>query len=175
MKKLVLLLVIFVTFFSCDEDSAHENLNEDKIERNKYLKEHNISSYWKTSSGLYCIPMFQNSKGYKPKMGDKVCVFYSFYYLDGEVIYSNCLDGYFEPKNYILGETDVYGRLTLMPSLHEALMKMKKGDKYRLVIPPSLSQGAPHINVEIYRTIICDLELKDIREQTNPDLEFKNL
>lgn len=171
--KYIAFLFIVTFFFSCDDNSIQERRDEEKAQRLRYVREHNISEDTRQMSGLYFIPI-KEGKGETPEwQRDKVYVFYTFYYLDGTVIPTgtNSLTGYFEPQSF------TYGDPSFKQALNEAVGMMKEGGKARLIIPSTLNNGAPYLGVETMQTnefitVICDIELYEIRKSEDPDLEF---
>ncbi len=169
--KYIALLFIVSLFISCDDDSIQERRDEEKAQRLNYIKEHNIADSTRQISSLYYIQI-KEGEGEKPEYGkDKVYVFYTFYYLDGTLITTNSLYGLFEPFSFTYGDPSIKQALT------EAVSYMKEGGKARLIIPSTLNNGLPTLGIETaytneFVTVICDLELYEIRESQDPDTEF---
>lgn len=169
--KYIALLFIVSLFCSCDDDSIQQRRDEEKAQRLAYVRQHNISDTTRQPSGLYFIPI-KEGEGEEPKVGkDKVYVFYAFYNLDGSLIDHQGFFGLFEPYSF------TYGDPSIKQALNEAIGKMREGGKARLIIPSTLNNGMPYIGVETmstreFITVICDLELYEIRESQDPDTEF---
>lgn len=170
--KYIALLFLVTLFISCDDNSIQEKRDDEKAERLNYVREHKLEDK-RLVSGLYYIPI-KEGEGEKPEFGKhKVYVFYTFYHLDGSVIPNgtNSLYGLFEPFSFSFGDSSI------KPALNEAISKMKEGGKARLIIPSTLNNGMPYLGIETmstneFFTVICDLELYEIRESQDPDTEF---
>lgn len=169
--KYILSLLIIALFLSCNDDSIQQRRDAEKAKRLNYVRENKIPDSARQISGLYFISL-KEGEGELPQWSkDKVYVYYTFYNLDGTVLKTNTLAGYFEPLSF------VYGDQTVKQALNEAVGQMKEGGKARLIIPSSLNNGTPFLGVEItstnqFVTVICDLELFEIRESKDPNLEF---
>lgn len=166
-------LILIVSFFSsCDDDSVQQRRDKEKMERLKYIADNDIPDSARQLSGLYYISMKEGEgDSIEPGKSYKAYVFYTFYHLDGTLIDQKGLGGKFEPYSFNYGDYNVKQAFT------EAVGKMKEGGKARLIIPSSLNNGAPYTGVEImstneFYTVICDLELSEIRESQDPDTEF---
>jgi len=171
--KYIAFLFIVTMFFSCDDTSIQEKRDAEKAQRLNYIREHKIPDSTRQLSGLYYIPI-KEGEGDAPQSGKhRVYVFYTFYHLDGTLIKQVGLAGKFEPHSF---DYNIYNT-SVKPALTEAVGKMKEGGKARLIIPSSLNNGSPYLGVETmstneFYTVICDLELYEIRESQDPDTEF---
>jgi peptidylprolyl isomerase len=96
------------------------------------------------------------------KEGDVAVVHYTGYFLDGQVFDSSVERE--EPATFTLGG----GRL--IRGWEEGVMRMKVGDRYRLIIPPNLAYGQEGINnlIPPNSTLIFDVELVELREGFKP-------
>lgn len=181
--KYLFLPLFVLSLFSCEDDSIQERREKEKKARLNYVREQNIPDEALSNSGLYIVKIKEGSEDGKTLSetmeGDiedvKVSVFYTFYHLDGRVIDSNCLYGFFDaysfPYNKYMGNSGIKQAWT------EAIRDMKEGDKVKLVIPSALySMGEPYIGTESFGTnqfitVVCDLELSEIKENTDRDME----
>jgi peptidylprolyl isomerase len=122
-----------------------------------YLKENNIITK-PTKSGL----IYQDTKiglGPLAKKGDLVTVNFSILMLDETEIFSTTQQG--EPVFFELGQPfDTKG-------MDEALLKMRKGGKARIIMPSNIAfgeQGRGNI-IPPFATLISDIELVDIKSK----------
>jgi len=121
-----------------------------------YFKEHQISGYQKTASGLYYV-VHQQGTGASPKTGETVTVNYTGKLLNGEVFDSN-VDPKFqhvEPFEFPLGQHRV------ITGWDEGVALMKKGEKATFYIPSHLGygqRGAPG-RIAPNAILIFDIEL----------------
>jgi len=147
-KIIVPFLLIFL--FSCkNEDTTKQpinynsnNLEDTLIKANKYLLERDkelIESYigrrnWKmqsTESGLWYEIYYKTNKK-KIDAGDIIRYNYSIELLDGTLCYSSEKDGISQIK---------IGQSGKESGLEEALVKMRIGEKARLILPPHIAHG----------------------------------
>lgn len=114
-------------------------------------------------SGLkYIIEGRGRKDAQQAKEGDIAVVHYTGYFLDGKVFDSSVERD--EPATFTLGG----GRL--IKGWEEGVMRMKIGDRYRLVIPPQLAygqEGASNL-IPPNSTLIFDVELVDLKEGFKP-------
>jgi len=120
----------------------------------RYIEMSNITVE-PTHSGLYFIEDIKG-KGEKPKIGDKITLNYSGYYVNGESFTSTYESG--KPSVFTLGKDD------LIPGFQEGISMMQKGGHYTLIIPSYLAYGemgneliAPN------KTLIFEIDILDIR------------
>lgn len=103
----------------------------------KYFKDHNISDYKKTNSGLYYV-VNKAGSGLSPKDGQKVTVNYTGQFLDGEAFDSNT-----DPKFKHVAPFDFpLGQHRVIAGWDEAVSLMKKGEKATFYIPSDLAYGS---------------------------------
>ena len=104
-------------------------------------------------SGLVFIPIVKGN-GDCPKSGDKVAFHYKGYYMNGDVF-----DSSYEKSYPVIAEL---GKGLLISGIEEALMKMNKSSKSKVIIPFYLAykdmESAP---VPPYSNLIFDIELID--------------
>lgn len=135
--------------------AMEKNRNEEKVNRDAYLKEHSITVE-PTESGLYYIETKKGS-GKTPEPADTVQVHYTGYLLDGTKFDSSLdRDKVFE---FPLGQ----GRV--IPGWDEGIGMMRVGGKARLIIPSSLGYGERGAGQAIppFSTLIFDVELVGIK------------
>jgi len=138
------------------EQLVRMQMNEDSILQ-VYLSENNITTK-PTKSGL----IYQDIRigtGPLAKKGDLVTVNFNILALDGTEIFSTSDQG--EPVFFELGQPfDTKG-------MDEALLKMRKGGKARIIMPSNLAfgeQGRGNI-IPPFATLISDIELVDIKSK----------
>jgi peptidylprolyl isomerase len=109
-----------------------------------------------TKSGLKMIPV-KLTDLQKPSKGQNVTVHYTGYLMDGKIFDSSVKRD--EPIKFQVGLSKV------IKGWDEALLLMKKGEKYRLVIPPELAYGAKGAGGVIppNATLIFDVNLVDFK------------
>jgi peptidylprolyl isomerase len=114
-------------------------------------------------SGLkYIVEGNGRKDAQQAKEGDVAVVHYTGYFLDGKVFDSSIERE--EPATFTLGG----GRL--IRGWEEGVMRMKIGDRYRLIIPPHLAYGQEGINnlIPPNSTLIFDVELVELKEGFKP-------
>ncbi|MGB5989542.1 MAG: hypothetical protein WBG43_07375 [Marinifilaceae bacterium] len=187
MKKILISLTLFLSLmsvYSCSEDSVQQKIESEKADRVEYVKNFD---YKQTNTGLYYLTITEGTGDILSELTIKQLnennsypsfkYNYAFYHLDGRVIKSNYLYGYFEPESATYSFNPTSGKLKV--GLNEALGMMKVGGKMRVVMSTSLYNDLrqlPPLNIEPMRTreyesVICDIELKEVSQNTNPDLE----
>lgn len=109
-----------------------------------------------TKSGLMMIPI-KTTNLQKPTKGQEVTVHYTGYLTDGTMFDSSVKRD--EPLKFPVGLGKV------IPGWDEALLNMKKGEKYRLVIPSNLAYGERGAGGVIppNATLIFDVNLIDFK------------
>ena len=106
----------------------------------------------KTASGLKYEVLVEGS-GASPKLGDKLDVVYSGWFLDGTLFDSSLLVG----KPYLLRPFQSSG---LIAGWIEGLQLMKAGAKYRFEIPPNLAYGEKGFQkIPPNSTLVFEIEL----------------
>ena len=123
-----------------------------KIE--KYLKENKIQEM-PLSSGLYILPS-ADGEGNFIKNGDRVKLNYILYTIDGKEIESSYSTN--NPAEFRVGSNQV------IKGWEEAILKMKKGSKAKLIVPSSLAYGSGEINGKIkpYSPLIFEIEVLEV-------------
>ncbi len=108
-------------------------------------------------SGLKIIKVVDNAENESPKVGQTVTVDYSGYLMDGTLFDSSVDRG--EPISFAVGTGKV------IKGWDEAIMKLKKGEKARLIIPSTLAYGKSGAGRVIPpdATLIFDVHLIDFK------------
>jgi peptidylprolyl isomerase len=111
----------------------------------------------KTPSGLEYVIVKSNPSGTQATPGKTVSVHYTGYLVDGTIFDSSIPRG--EPISFGLGQGQV------IPGWDEGISLMKTGEKYRLIIPPSLGYGQNGAGGVIppNATLLFDVELTDVK------------
>jgi len=144
---------------SCSKTKQQQLRDDEIADRSKYLKENSDLGFVRSSTGLY-YAVIEDGEGEDADPGDKCYVWYTCSYLDGTVYRSNMVNGKFEPAGvtlYGFGQGDPYLN---SQGVHEALTRMKKSGKLRIVVPSSLTLGS---SMPPYNSMVYDLELMDIK------------
>jgi len=122
----------------------------------KYFKEHNITGYQKTASGLYYV-VHQEGNGASPQKGQKATVNYTGQMLNGDVFDSNT-----DPKFHHVQPFDFpLGQGRVIKGWDEGVSLMKKGEKATFYIPSELAYGQQGAGGRIppNAVLIFDIEL----------------
>ena len=110
-------------------------------------------------SGLVIIPIHKG-EGDSPKIGDKVAFHYKGYYMNGEMF-----DSSYEKSYPIVVEL---GQGQIIKGMEEALLKMKKYSKSKVIIPFYLAyKDMEFAPVPPYSNLIFELELIDFMKSDN--------
>lgn len=127
-----------------------KNAEQGKID--KYVEENSLQEFL-LPSGLYFIPILEGSGNYA-KQGDDVKINYALYSIDGEEI---------ESSNKRAFEFQI-GSNQVIKGWEEAIKKMKKGGRAKLVIPSKLAYGSMQMGekIEPYTPVVSELELLEI-------------
>ncbi len=113
----------------------------------------------KTYTGLrYVVLQPGQADGPMPKSGDMVSVVYKGMLLDGKIFDQNTAEN---PLKIRVDRGD------LIDGWDEALQKMRKGEKWLLIVPPELGYGARGKPPTIgrYATLVFEMELLDFGKQ----------
>lgn len=98
----------------------------------------------------------KKGKGKSPEFGQTVTIHYVCLSMAGQEIENTYMKG--KPVEYVLGDSKMIDGLNL------SLIKMKKGEKSRLIIPYYLAyKEAGAANVPPYTHLIMDIELLDFK------------
>lgn len=112
----------------------------------------------RTYTGLRYIVQKPGEGEAMPKPGDMVSVVYKGMLLNGKVFDENTPEN---PLKIRIARGD------LIDGWEEALQKMRKGEKWLLVVPPELGYGARGKPPEIgrYATLVFEMELLDFGKE----------
>ncbi len=152
MRKITFIAIGIISVLSllsaCTDDQEQE-----VIDRENYLKEHNITTE-PTASGLYYIETLEGT-GTSPGVGDMVKVDYEGRFLDGTIFDSSYERG--TPFEFQLGAGEV------ILGWDEGINLMKKGGKATLIVPSNLAYGSRgYYTIPPYTTLVFDIELIDV-------------
>jgi len=138
------------------EAEAAEAMATEKIDRDKYLADNNITVE-PTESGLYVVET-KKGNGKMPKAGDKVRVHYTGYTLDGTKFDSSVDRN--EEFVFDLGQ----GRV--IKGWDEGIAMLSVGGKANLIIPSDIAYGARGAGglIPPYSTLLFEVELIGIGE-----------
>ncbi|MBL0709081.1 MAG: FKBP-type peptidyl-prolyl cis-trans isomerase [Sulfurimonas sp.] len=133
------------------EKFSTQNIKEGKAYLEKNKKKDGVITL---ESGLQ-YNIIKEGKGNSPKLGDTVLAHYSGTLINGEVFDSS----------YERGEAVIFPVDAVIKGWSEALVKMKVGSKWHLVIPSELAYGKrgapPSIGPDA--TLVFDVELLEIK------------
>lgn len=136
-------------------NSMLEELKTKEItDREEYLKKNNIVQK-PTPEGLFFTLLKQGS-GQTVQAGDLVKAHYTGYFLSGEKFDSS--ENAPEPFSFVAGRGNVIKGWDI------AVLKMRKGDKARLIVPSELAYGEsrPDFPIPPYSTLVFEIEIVDI-------------
>lgn len=136
------------------QKQLEELKKQELIDLEKYIKDNNITVK-PTESGLYFI-LTKSGTGKRVKKGDLVKVHYTGYFLNGQMFENSVSSNY--PLEFVAGRNEV------IKGWDEAVLKMREGDKARLIIPSWLAYGEsePDLPIPPYSTLIYDIEVVKI-------------
>ncbi|MCD8453016.1 FKBP-type peptidyl-prolyl cis-trans isomerase [Tenacibaculum finnmarkense] len=130
MKKIVCLLTLIASFFSCGSSSSNDVRDFDaqnQADIIKYIADNNLKAT-KTPSGLYYVVNKEGS-GAKPVSNSQVTVAYKGYFLNGNVFDQNSNGISFNLQQVIAGWT-------------EGITYFKEGGEGMLLVPSKLGYGS---------------------------------
>lgn len=136
-----------------EEKQQLKDAEQGKID--KYIQENSIVEA-PSPSGLYYITI-KDGTGPLAKPGDKVVLNYTISLLNGlEIENSYNIE---KPAEFQVGTNQVF------QGWEEAILKMKKGGKAKLIMPSNLAYGSGQMgeNVKPYSPLVCELELVEIK------------
>lgn len=136
-----------------EEKQLLKDAEPEKIET--FVKENNIEQ-GPLNSGLYFIPI-KEGNGQTAKPGDKVTINYSLSLLDGLELENTFKNK--KPVEFQVGTNQVF------QGWEEAILKMKKGGKARIIMPSKLAYGPNQMgeNIKPYSPLVCEIELLEIK------------
>jgi len=130
---------------------------KEKEDLDEYVKSQNIKVK-PTESGMYFIPI-KSGNGTKVERGDYVFAHYKGYFLDGQLFDSS--EGAPEPFRFSAG----FGQV--ISGWDEAVMKMRQGDKAKIILPSSLAYGksAPNHPIPPFSSLIFEIEIVEVQKR----------
>lgn len=154
---------MYVQVYSLLDSNEYVRWQEEKEVQDKAMARQIFDAYLRTAgitqtadnNGIIRI-VEREGKGTSPQYGDTVDVHYICLTMSGAELTNTYMQG--NPYRFVLGSHDVVEGFNL------SLIKMKKGEKSRLVIPYYLAYGAEGYDniVPPYTHLIMDVELMDI-------------
>ncbi|UCG27169.1 MAG: FKBP-type peptidyl-prolyl cis-trans isomerase [Bacteroidales bacterium] len=155
--SLLLSLAGSLLMTGCLEEEKRDYEAEEKAERDAFLQENDITVE-PTESGLYFI-LIDSGSGPLAEVGDSVSIYYSGFYLTGQIFATNEEDvaialgvqNYFtnyDPLNFILGEEGY-----VLEGIEEGLTYMREGSKADMIIPSNIGI------VGSYTTVLYKIKL----------------
>lgn len=109
----------------------------------------------KLATGLRIKKLVSNDTATQAKKGDMLSVFYKGWIINGDIFDENLRN---EPFKFVLGMKQV------IPGWEQALSKMKKGEKCRIVIPWYLAYGSyGNGPIPPFTSIVFDVQIVDIK------------
>ncbi len=119
-----------------------------------YLKETGVTQLPDNNGIIRMIE--KQGKGKSPKFGQTVSIHYICLTMSGQEITNTYMEG--APYEFVLGDGEVIQGLSL------SLIKMKKGEKSRLIVPYYLGYGDKgNAQVPPYTHLLIDVELLDFK------------
>lgn len=157
--NIICLLSFALVFFSgCTIETYSTKKTDADIFILEYIHDNELDVKPETS-GLVLIPIAEGH-GETPKAGDKVAFHYKGYYVNGELF-----DSSYEKSYPLVIEL---GKGQIIKGIEEALSKMNKSSKSKVIIPFYLAyrdlESAP---VPPYSNLIFELELIDFMKSDN--------
>lgn len=167
--RIILISLFCLSFFSCDEDKEvkpQSNMTkEQSSELNKSLNKdvlYQIDDYiqrngWKveeTGTGVKYM-IYKQGEGLQAEPGLIALINFEMTLLDGTVCYSSKVSG---PKSFKIEQSD------LETGLFDAIVKMKVGDKAKIILPHFRAHGLIGDSRKIppLSPVIYDVELKSL-------------
>lgn len=178
MNKILFLALLLAFSYSCQQTQKKKPTQEEMIEYKRRLAQihrqiisndvdsiRNIikQNSWdmiETKTGLW-YSIDSSTQGNYPNEGDLVTVNYSVELLDSTICYSKEHIGF---KKFIVGHGNIE------TGIQEGVLRMKEGEKARLILPPHLAFGVvgdgnkiPRLSILLYR-----IELLHIQKKPKP-------
>jgi FKBP-type peptidyl-prolyl cis-trans isomerase FkpA len=160
---------------SCQKED--DKKEDEQIKLQQYLEQQGYTEYEPTTSGLIVVPL-QETAGVSPELTDYVNIYFTASLIDGFVFGTSDKD--VAVIHGIVRDDVLYGPAKFsiedlgIAGLKEGLMKMRAGEKSRLIIPSSLAFGSSDLGaIPPYSTVIYDVELLDVI--SDPDEHEKGL
>jgi FKBP-type peptidyl-prolyl cis-trans isomerase FkpA len=145
MKKILLILVLAISFSCSDEETDYAAQNE--IDIQEYIIENNLNVQ-KTASGLYYI-IHSSGTGLLPIFNSNVTLGYKGYFLNGSI---------FDQSN-----SATFNVNQVVPGFGEAVQLLKPGGSGTFILPSILGYGnTGSRNISPGDVIIFDINLISI-------------
>lgn len=144
------------------QDEAAKKADDDAIQA--YLKRHNITTYTRTESGLYLVPVTENaSVTDKIKAGQRVTTNYVGKFI-GATTENTVFDASSNNRTACGCFTVTVGANSVVKGWEEALLLMKKGDRKLLLIPSHLGYGGQQQGtIPPYTPLLFDMEILNVQ------------
>lgn len=153
-----LLLFVSILFNGCTIETYSTKKNDANNIISAYIVDNKLNVK-PEPSGLVLIPIVEGN-GETPKIGDKVAFHYKGYYMNGDVF-----DSSYDKSYPIIVEL---GKNQVIKGIEEALLKMKKSSKSKVIIPFYLAyKDMEFAPVPPYSNLIFELELIDFMKSNN--------
>ena len=148
MRKLTLLLILAISFLSCNKEDT-TNAEADDVVIQEYLTENSIEAI-KHESGLYYL-ITQQGSGNNPTISSKITIKYRGYFTDNSVFD----ESWNSPATFYL--------TNLIRGWQIGIPLLKPGGKCTLFIPSNLAYGSNgNGSVPGNTVIIFDIELIEV-------------
>lgn len=155
MRYSLLYIIIFsaiLVFNRCGIETYSTKIAEADDIISAYILDNNLNVK-PEPSGLLMIPVVEGV-GETPELGDKVAFHYKGYYLNGDVF-----DSSYDKSYPIIVEL---GKGQMISGIEEALIKMNKSSKYKVIVPFYLAyKDMEFAPVPPFSNLIFELELID--------------
>lgn len=136
-----------------EEKQQLKEAEQGKID--KYVQENSITGL-PLPSGLYIISIKEGA-GPMVKPGNKVTINYTLSLLDGFELENTYKTN--KPIEFQVGSMQVF------KGWEEAILKMKKGGKAKLIMPSNMAYGSSGMgeNIKPYSPLVCELEILEVK------------
>jgi len=148
-------------------DSPEKMKKDEEIALKKYIDDNKITTP-PTASGIYILESAQG-QGIKIDSGCMVKLHFIVSSIDGKQIFSS----YDRPEPLKW----VYGQRFDTPGVEEAVGKMKKGGKAKVIVPSKMAFGEMGRGsiVPPYATLVYDVEIVDVQTQADYEKEVADM
>ena len=146
-QKIVTVLLVSMTFWSCEKDNSDEILQQDIAKIEKYILDNNLNAF-SLNTGLYYV-IERQGNGVNPTRNSTVLIRYKGYLLDGTIFDD---DNQHTPIDFNLSG--------LIEGWRQGLPLFKEGGEGKLLIPSTLGYGEQSVgNIPPNSVLIFDIEL----------------
>ena len=150
-KLFTVIAISLVLSVSCNRTNKYEEEEAALIQ--EYLDSHSNQAFQLKESGLYYLDVLVGS-GSQPVKSDTAFVFYTGYYLNGNVFDTN------------VGDTAAFGFPTgegwVILGFDEGIMKMREGGIAKFLIPSYLGYGNSGWYFPAYTPVVYDVILDSL-------------